>query len=99
MGRPKKHKITQCEEDSPLGLLMKDKVTGFEGIAIAKSDFLFGCTQFHIKPQVVKDGKLESAIAFDYLQLEIIGNGVYKPIKPKKDNVDGGIHPDSPNIF
>lgn len=99
MPRKKKFKVQQCDEDAPLGLLMRDKVTGFQGIAIATTDYLFGCRQYHIKPQVVKDGKLESAIAFDYLQLEIIGTGIYKPDKPKTDTDDGGIHPDTPDIF
>ncbi len=98
----KKYKARQCESDSPLGLKMKDKITGFEGIAIARTDYLYGCNQYHIKPQVVKDGATSSAVSFDYLQLEIVGKGVYKePVEEPEESEDkpGGIHPDCPVIF
>lgn len=95
----KRYKVEKVEEDSPLGLLMKDKITGFKGIAIARIDYLYGCTNFSLKnTSISKDGKVESAVTFDYLQLEIVGNGVYKKEKPKKDNETGGCHPDMPVI-
>ncbi len=41
-----------------LGEHYKDKITGFEGIATAKSEFLNGCKRVLLEPAVSKEGKL-----------------------------------------
>lgn len=59
-----------------LGKKVKDKITGFEGIAIGIIDYLYGCQQVGITPQVDKDGKTGDTNWFDIGRIEIIGDGV-----------------------
>jgi len=81
----------------PLGTLMRDKVTGWTGIAIAKVTFLNGCVQYSLKPQNLdKDGKLIDSSTIDCQQLEVIGVGLAPKEAPKK--LTGGIMPDTPII-
>jgi len=56
-----------------LGDVVRDKITGFKGIAIAKCEYLYGCAQFCIKPQKLsKEGSMLEGQYIDIEQLEII---------------------------
>lgn len=62
----KKHEVT-------LGLTYKDKVSGFVGVAVQKSEYLNGCVRFALEPKVDKDGKTADTIpTFDVQQLELV---------------------------
>ena len=41
-----------------LGDKVKDLVTGFEGIAVAKTEFINGCVQFSVVRQLKKNEKM-----------------------------------------
>ena len=41
------------------GDIVRDKVTGFEGIIIARTDYIFGCNRYYVQPKVGPDGKLD----------------------------------------
>ena len=79
-----------------LGDQVKDKVSGFKGVAIAKTEYLNGCFRIGVQPKVDKDGKSCDAEWFDEPQLEIIGKkkvkegskkvGGPKSIKPERRN-------------
>ena len=58
-----------------IGQLMRCKVTGFEGIAVAKVEYLNGCVQYCLKPKS-KDGKMLDGEYIDIQQLEKIGEGL-----------------------
>jgi hypothetical protein len=58
-----------------LGQRGRDKVTGFEGIITGRAQYLTGCDQYNLVPQV-KDGKLENPQWFDEGRIEIIGPGI-----------------------
>jgi len=58
-----------------LGKKVKDKVTGFEGIAIGICNYLYGCQQVGVAP-AAKDGKIENAQWFDIGRIKITGKGV-----------------------
>jgi len=66
-----------------LGKEVKDKITGFEGIASSKHIYLTGCNQFGVQPKVDKDGKIPSKEYFDEARLTVIGEGI------KAENVTG----------
>ena len=66
-----------------LGQRVKDKVSGFIGIAVAKCEYLNGCIQFHITPPVDEKGNERKDQWIDAAQLEIIDNGVLSESKPK----------------
>ena len=40
-----------------LGVIVKDKVSGLKGYAVARIEYLNGCKRIAIQPQLVKDGK------------------------------------------
>ena len=52
-----------------LGQKYKDNVTGFEGTAIARIEYVWGCIQYELKPAVDKDGKLIDGAWFDETRL------------------------------
>ena len=53
-----------------LGMLVKDRISGFSGIAIATSRWLFGCNQVCVAPTQLKDGKRIEGEWFDEERLE-----------------------------
>jgi len=66
-----------------LGDKIRDKITGLEGIATSKVEFLNGCVQYSIQPQgLTKDGTPKEPDFVDDQQIEIIKPP--KPEKPKK---------------
>lgn len=56
-----------------LGREVKDRVTGFKGIAVAVYIYLQGCVRYSVQPKIKKDGTLPKDQVFDEPQLEIIG--------------------------
>jgi len=79
-------------EKIKLGQKVKDKVTGFVGIAVAKCRYLNGCVQYHISPSIDKDTNLlQRNIWVDEIQLEIIDNGILPELEEfKSENGIGG---------
>lgn len=75
-----------------LGSIVRCKVTGFKGTAIARLEYLNGCVQYGIKPVVdKKTGKMEDAQYIDSQQLEVVGVGI--SVKPERT---GGPSTDAP---
>ena len=58
-----------------LGDRVKDKITGFTGIATAISDYIDGCQQVLINPPVKEDGSFVSGHWFDAERLAIVDKG------------------------
>lgn len=74
-----------------LGQQVRDKVTGFEGIATARVEYLNGCIQYCIKPKATKEGACPAGEYIDDQQLEVVGDGI--AVNPK---VTGGPQSDTP---
>lgn len=55
-----------------LGDRVKDKVSGFQGVAVARHTYLAGCDRISIQPPVDKDGKLPDSMTFDEPHLELV---------------------------
>lgn len=55
-----------------LGDKVKDSVTGYEGIAVAKTTWLHGCIRWLVQPPQRKDGSVPDAQAFDDPQLTVV---------------------------
>ena len=77
-----------------LGRIVKDKVTGFTGIAIARLEFLNGCLQFLVQPKVVTPKKGEAmthpaAVYIDVEQLVVVGKS--KVELNEREEPSGGI--------
>lgn len=48
-----------------LGMRAKDRVTGLEGIVIARTEWLYGCTRITIQPEKRNDGTHVDSITID----------------------------------
>ncbi|MDO8424813.1 MAG: hypothetical protein Q7S70_02640 [bacterium] len=57
--------------DVPLGSTVRDKITGFEGFAFARLEYMNNCVRFEVQPPV-KDGDLPESKVFDGLDLEVM---------------------------
>jgi len=55
-----------------LGDKVRDRVTGFEGICIVRSDYISGCARIGLQPPVGKDGKVPEAQHFDEPMCEVV---------------------------
>ncbi len=74
-----------------LGSKLRDKVTGFEGIATAHVTYLNGCEQYCVKPPIGTDGKMTEGEYIDVQELEKVNDGIH--LKPKRT---GGPQRDCP---
>ena len=74
-----------------LGKVMRCRVTGFEGIATARVEYLNGCVQYCLKPKST-DGKMPEGEYIDIGQLEVAGDGISLFVDPT-----GGEMSDTPN--
>jgi hypothetical protein len=55
-----------------LGDLVRDPVTGVEGIATVRHSYLQGCDRIAIQPPMKKDGTIPEPYGVDEPQLEIV---------------------------
>lgn len=54
-----------------LGDKVRDKITGWAGVATARCEYLNGCVQFCVQPALDKDGKHVDGRYIDVVQLEV----------------------------
>jgi hypothetical protein len=65
-----------------LGSKVRDQVSGFEGIATSRCEFINGCIQYGIRPTVGADGKIPDTQYLDEQHLVVIGPGVIATPRP-----------------
>ncbi len=80
-----------------LGDKVKDEVSGFVGIAVAKHIYRYGCVRITVQPSIDKEGKLPETQPFDEPQLKVLKS---KKVIRKKGDKPGGPMPykDNPKI-
>lgn len=54
------------------GDLVKDGITGFTGIVVARTEWLNHCIRCTVQPRELKDGKPVESQTFDEEQLEVL---------------------------
>ncbi len=69
-----------------LGDKVRCKLTGFTGIAVAKTEFINGCVQWSVLSKMGKDKKMPEEIGIDSQSLELVS----KPKKRTKKKETGG---------
>lgn len=79
-----------------LGDKARDQVTGFTGIAVARTVWLHGCVRVTLQPQSLdKDGKPLESQTFDELQLALVKAGVVQATpEVKRAASTGGPRPE-----
>ena len=56
----------------PLGTVVRDKVTGFVGVAENRATFRYGCDRYCVQPKMDAEGKVAESKMIDEPQLEIV---------------------------
>ncbi len=64
-----------------IGRKVKDKITGFSGVATGRVEYLTGCNQILVQPPVGKDGSYRDSLWIDEQKLDVVGT-----TKVKLDN-------------
>lgn len=77
-----------------LGDKVKDVVTGFEGVAVAKIEYLNGCRRYEIKPDKLKDGKTIDSEWIDIQQLKVVEENIFS----KQKNTGSGGSGNTPSV-
>ena len=54
------------------GVTARDRITGFSGVITGRTEYISGCTQILLVPQIDKDGKLVEGVWFDAQRLEVL---------------------------
>jgi hypothetical protein len=62
-----------------LGDRVRDEISGLEGIASARYEYLYGCVRVCVRPEKLKDGKPVESTVFDEAQLRVVKAGVVAP--------------------
>lgn len=66
----------------PLGARVKDRITGLEGIAVSRTDWLYQCRRIAIQPEGLHEGKPHEVAWVDEPQVEVLQEGVIIPMAP-----------------
>lgn len=73
-----------------LGSKVKDTLTGFEGIATGRTEWLYGCVRITIEPDKLdKDGKCIPSEWFDEQRVELVTEKA-PTVSPESDARAGG---------
>jgi len=73
-----------------LGSTVKDMISGFEGVAIARSEWLYGCNRIIVESKTLKDGKPTDGQWFDEQRIKTIETDTICCDEPKKCTVKLG---------
>ncbi len=69
-----------AKSELELGDVVKDKVTGFKGIVVGITNWLYGCARAIVQPEgLTKEGKVYDNQSFDVPQLEIVKKAKIQP--------------------
>lgn len=74
-----------------IGDIVKDTVTGLEGMAVAKIIYMTGCVQFEIQPKGLKDGLIIKSAWIDEGQLVVKKEARIKKDKEKPPGGSGSV--------
>jgi hypothetical protein len=79
-----------------LGEVLKDKVTGFQGVAMGRTEYFTDCSHYGLCSQSLKDGKPMEWEWFDETRLVRV-EGAEKVVKEPRTPTSGP-HPNAPQM-
>ena len=74
-----------------LGETVKDIVTDFKGVIVARTQYLTGCNRYSLQSKVLKDGKPAEWVMFDENQLKLAKSA--KKVSVSTEKIKGGPSP------
>ncbi len=79
-----------------LGEVLKDKITGFEGVAMARSEYFTDCIHYGLCSTSLKDGKPMEWEYFDETRLvHVLGK---EKMEKEPRNPTSGVYPNPPQM-
>ena len=78
-----------------LGNKVKDSITGFTGIAIGRTEWMYGCARVGVRSTELTDGKPVDDQWFDEQQLSVV-EATLPQVSPKSSATTGGPREASP---
>ncbi len=75
-----------------LGDVVKDTISGFQGVAIGRTEWLYGCERITVQSQKLNEGKPIACESFDLPQLVLVKKAAVKS-QIKDVNTPGGPRP------
>jgi hypothetical protein len=57
---------------------VKEIITGFKGIVVARYSYMNGCVRYELKPRALKEGLPQEGKVYDQEQLTLVKAGVVK---------------------
>lgn len=80
--KSKKGEIIMTNFKFELGQIVKDKVTGFIGVVVCRSQYLTGCNRYAIQARIVTpEGKIPEWVYFDEDLMLVEGENINIEIK------------------
>jgi len=77
--------------EKDLGKKFRDRITGFEGVAVARTVWLNGCVRYELQSTTLdKEGTVKDVQGFDEPHLELV---IEKPIVEHPKESPGGPKP------
>jgi len=76
-----------------LGSKVRDIYTGLTGIAVGRTEYLYGCSRIIVEPTELKDGKVIDAHYFDEQRIEVLEEN---PAQVSKDSRPSATIPGGP---
>lgn len=71
-----------------LGQRVRDTLSGTEGTAVARTEWLYGCVRISIQPEGTKNGVPYDYFVVDEAQLDVIRKGLFSKSKPSGGSRD-----------
>lgn len=65
-----------------VGDIVRDTISGFEGVAVAATEWLNGCVRILIQPKKLHDGKPVESQTFDVEQLKVLKRANAEALAP-----------------
>ena len=72
-----------------LGDRAKDPITGYQGIVVAETRWLFNCRRLTLQAEEMKDGKPVEPQTFDDQQLVLVSHNVYLGVAVEEAKTGG----------
>lgn len=82
--------------DIEMGATYRDSITGFEGVAVSVTFFLYACERVALQPAKMKDGVPVDLHVFDSHQLKFVKSAEKSPAKPAPKPAQLLLEDDSP---
>ncbi len=73
-----------------LGWKVRDMYSGFTGIAVGRTQWIYGCVRYSVEPGLAKDGTFRESVWIDEQRLQVVKKLKLKVGKHFKGTATGG---------